>query len=99
MIEMQFIDFKNILMTNVEGNVTGEVPKNKIVSSTVFSNLSEETKRHLAVTAALELIRADVSAPHSSTSSRPKNVESLKAHMENLSTYADRIIDALDCQQ
>ena len=51
---------------------------------------SAELKRHLAVSTALELIRADLSAGNQRAGSW------LEGHLENLSGYADTIQSALE---
>ncbi|ASG09284.1 hypothetical protein [Vibrio anguillarum] len=55
-----------------------------------YSGATPEIKRHLAVTTALELIKADISC------SEKKGSGYLQGHLEGLSEYADVIQAALE---
>ncbi|MGF1727189.1 hypothetical protein [Photobacterium nomapromontoriensis] len=94
-VKLDTVNFKDILMTHVVDNATGQYPDIKKNPSTLFANQSEQIKRQLAVTAALELIRTDISASFSTGGTSSKSTYILENHMENLSGYADKIVEAM----
>ncbi|MFA0148967.1 hypothetical protein AB4452_23015 [Vibrio lentus] len=63
---------------------------------TNYSTLSPETKRQVAVATALELIKADLSAPYSFNGTSRKNSDVLEQHMANLEEYVTAILNAMD---
>ncbi|WP_210468641.1 hypothetical protein [Vibrio crassostreae] len=79
--------FKNILMTIVDADDPN--------LRTEYHYLSDQTKRELAVTAALELIKSDVSASYSTGGTSLKGSYALEKHMGNLSEYTEQILEAL----
>ncbi|NOI58296.1 hypothetical protein [Vibrio coralliilyticus] len=66
--------------------------------STVYSTLSPDTKRQVAVATALELIRADLSSSFSYAGTARKGADALEAHMQNLEGYANAILNAMDAE-
>ncbi|WP_273860569.1 hypothetical protein [Photobacterium sp. GSS17] len=63
---------------------------------TTYSRLDKQIKRQVAVTAALELIRADVQA---ATARVGNSTATLQSHLDSLSEYADIIQKAMDTEE
>lgn len=83
-VEFNSVDFKKLL--NVKARTGG---------GTIFFASDESTKRQLAVVAALELIKADVSSSYANGGTATKSSYALESHMKNLSDYADCIVQAM----
>ena len=79
--------FKHVLMTTVDAKDPD--------LRTEYHYLSDQTKRELAVTAALELIKSDVSASYSTGGTSSKGTYALEKHLDNLSEYTEQILKAL----
>lgn len=82
---------KETLMTQVRLN-TEELKTN-------YSKLDNETKRHVAVATALELIRADVSSAYSTGGTSQKTGLALQQHMESLEAYSNYILSAMEVSE
>lgn len=78
--------FKEILETTIRDSSKG----------TRFSTFSEDNQKQLAVVAALELIKADVSSSNATAAAANAKPTNLFAHMENLSLYRDLILKAMN---
>lgn len=63
---------------------------------TCYSMLSPTTKRQVAVATALELIKADISAPFSFNGTSRKGTDVLEGHLSNLEGYTNAILNAMD---
>ncbi|MDC5850902.1 hypothetical protein OPW32_17040 [Vibrio europaeus] len=85
--------------TLIKDTLMAQVQLNTPELKTNYAYLDEPTKRHVAVATALELIRAHVSASFSHGGTTSNNAYSLKEHMNNLETYTQNILNAMEGNQ